>query len=107
MAKAGLGEMSLAYLNEDLVAASFFADYAYTTVYFTGVYERDLFDKGLSHFMVYDGICQSNLRGNYGQLTLGYFETQEKNSKISNIQFFKKGFAQKMDPVIFWTKELG
>lgn len=106
MAKAGLGEMTLAYLDEKLVAASFFADYVNTTHYFTGVYERELFDHGLSHYMVYDGICQSAARGNSKKLTLEYFDTYENDPKMCNIQFFKKGFAETLEPVIFWTKEL-
>ena len=106
MAKAGVGEMTLAYLDEKLVAASFFADYVNTTHYFTGVYERELFDHGLSHYMVYDGICQSAARGNSKKLTLEYFDTYESDPKMCNIQFFKKGFAETLEPVIFWTKEL-
>jgi hypothetical protein len=106
MAKAGGGEMTLAYLDEKLVAASFFADYVNKTYYFTGVYERELFEHGLSHYMVYDGICQSAARGNSKILTLGYFDTHETDSKAYNIQFFKKGFSESLEPVIFWTKRL-
>ena len=106
MAKAGAGEMTLAYLDEKLVAASFFADYVNTTHYFTGVYERELFDHGLSHYMVYDGVCQSAVRGNSKRLSFGNFDTHETDPKACNIQFFKKGFAETLEPVIFWTKEL-
>lgn len=106
MAKTGIGEMTLAYLDGKLVAASFFADYVNKTYYFTGVYERELFEHGLSHYMVYDGVCQSAARGNSKRLSFGNFDTHETDPKACNIQFFKKGFSEMLDPVILWTKEL-
>lgn len=101
--KQGLGELALAYYQGNLVAGSFFADYGDTTIYFTGVYERDLFDFGVSHFLLYDGIVRSYERGNTTRFSLGYFDTDIQDPKWYNIQFFKKGFCERLTPTILWS----
>lgn len=104
--KSGLGELILADYNNNLAAGSFFADYSDTSVYFTGVYDRNLFDFGISHFMLYEGINRSFERGNTSRFSLGYFDTDIKDPKWYNIQFFKKGFCQKLKPTIFWSNKI-
>lgn len=103
--KAGLGELILADYNTNLAAGSFFADYSDTSIYFTGVYDRNLFDFGISHFMLYEGINRSYKRGNTSRFSLGYFDTDIKDPKWYNIQFFKKGFCRELKPTIFWSNE--
>ena len=104
--KAGLGELILADYNNNLAAGSLFADYGYTSVYFTGVYDRNLFDFGISHFMLYQGINRSFERGHTSRFSLGCFDTDIKDPKWYNIQFFKKGFCQELRPTIFWFKAI-
>jgi hypothetical protein len=106
MIQEGFGELALARYNDSLVAGSLFADYGDTSIYFTGVYERDLFDFGLSHFLLYDGICRSHKRGNTSRFSLGYFDTNIKDPKWHNIHFFKKGFCEELRPTILWSKEI-
>ncbi|MBP6104561.1 MAG: GNAT family N-acetyltransferase, partial [Gammaproteobacteria bacterium] len=100
----GMGELALAYYQGNLVAGSLFADYGDTSIYFTGVYERDLFDFGVSHFLLYDGILRSYERGNTSKFSLGYFDTDIQDPKWYNIQFFKKGFCEKLIPTVLWSK---
>ena len=102
--RQGMGELALAYYQGNLVAGSLFADYGDTTVYFTGVYERDLFDFGVSHFLLYDGILRSYERGNTTRFSLGYFDTDIQDPKWYNIQFFKKGFCERLTPTVLWSK---
>lgn len=105
MIKSGLGELILADYNGQLAAGAFFADYDDASVYFTGVFDRELFDFGLSHFILYEGINRSFERGNTSRFSLGYFDTDIKDPKWYNIQFFKKGFCRELKPTIFWSKE--
>ena len=104
--KEGYGELILAEYKDNLVAGALFGDYGDMSIYFTGVYERELFDFGLSHFLVFDGICRSFERKNTSKFSLGYFNTDIKDNKFHNIQFFKKGFCKDFKPTIFWEKEI-
>ncbi len=106
MIKEGCGELILARYNDNLVAGSLFSDYGDTSIYFTGVYERDLFDFGVSHSLLYQGICRSHERGNTAKFSLGYFDTDIQDPKWYNIQFFKKGFCEKLVPTVLWSKKI-
>ncbi len=106
MLKAGFGEALLAHYQGDLVAAALFVDVYQTSIYCTGVYERDLFHYGLSHALLFEGICRSYQRGNATSFSLGYFDTDIKDPKWYDIQFFKKGFCRTLHPTIFWSKEV-
>ena len=103
MIQHGFGELILAYYQEKLVAGSLFTDQDDVSIYFTGAYERDLFEFGISHYLLYQGICRSYARGNASKFSLGYFDTDIKDSKFYNIQFFKKGFCEKLVPTILWS----
>ena len=106
MIKEGYAELTLGFYKDNLAAGSIFADYGNTSTYFTGVYERNLFDFGISHFLLYRGICRSYERGNTSKFSLGYFDTDIKDPKWYNIQHFKKGFCKELKPTIFWSKEI-
>ncbi len=106
MIEQGFGELILGYYQQDLVAGSLFIDQKDVTVYFTGVYERELFEFGISHYLLYKGICRFYERGNTSKFYLGYFDTNIKDSKLYNIQFFKKGFCDNLFPIILWSKEI-
>jgi hypothetical protein len=106
MVKKGFAELVLAQYKGHLVAGSLFADYADTSIYFSGVYERNLFDFGLSHFSLYNGICRSYERGNTSKFFLGHFDAGIKDPKWYNVNFFKKGFCEELQPTILWSKEI-
>lgn len=106
MIQKGFSELTLATYNNQLVAGAIFSDYGNTSIYSTGVYERSLFDFGLSHFILYEGIIRSFNRCLTSKFSLGYFDTDIRDPKWYNIQFFKKGFCEKLAPVIFWSKKV-
>lgn len=101
---AGYGELILGYLKKRLVAGSLILDQNEVSNYAVGVYERDLFKFGLSHFILYKGICRSFERGKTKHFSLGLFESTVKDPKVYNIQFFKKGFCPILKPVLIWIK---
>lgn len=106
MIEEGVGELVLAKYSDQIIAGSLFADYADTSIYFTGVYERDLFEFGVSHFLVYEGISSAYRRNFTSMFSLGYFDTDIEDPKWYNIQFFKKGFCDSLIPIVFWSKEI-
>ena len=60
----GTAELSLAYLEQDqLVGCVYVADAGETSYYSMGIFNRELFDKPLSHFPVYDAILRAKSRG--------------------------------------------
>lgn len=105
MVEKGYGELLLAYYQGSLVAGSLFTDEGDVSTYCTGVYERELFEFGLSHYLIYQGICRSRMRGT-SQFSLGYFDTDISDPKWYKIQFFKKGFCEKLTPTILWSKNI-
>lgn len=102
MLEQGFGELILGYHNGALVAGSLFLDQHGKSIYATGVYERSLFEFGLSHYLLYYGICRSYARGTK-IFSIGDFATNIEDSKLYNIQFFKKGFSQALVPTILWS----
>lgn len=104
MLEQGFGELGLAYYEDNLVAGSLFVDFNDVSIYFTGVYERDLFHLGISHYLLYNGICRLHEKKLTSAFSLGYFDTDIQDQKWYNIQFFKKGFCEKLTPVILWSK---
>lgn len=107
MVEQGFGELILANYQGNLVAGSLFIDQFEMTVYFTGVYERELFEYGISHYMLYHGIQRMHERGKSKVMTLGNFDTDITDRKLYNIQFFKKGFSNNFAPTILWRKKIG
>lgn len=102
----GYGELILGFYQDQLVAGSLFIDQSYKSIYFTGVYERKLFKYGISHFLLYDGICRSHLRGNSELFYIGNFDFNTIDKKLEDIQFFKKGFCENITTNILWKKNL-
>lgn len=106
MIKNAHAELILAYLNDELVAGSFIADFGIQSIYFTGVYNRDLFKHGISHYLVYKSIVESFHRGKTLFFSLGDFDAGITDDKWFNIQFFKKGFCKDLTPQIIWSKTI-
>ena len=103
MIKNAHAELILAYLNDDLVAGSFIADFGIQSIYFTGVYNRDLFKHGISHYLIYKSIVESFHRGKTLFFSLGDFDAGITDNKWFNIQFFKKGFCKDLFPQTIWN----
>ena len=106
MIEKGKGELIMAHLDNEVVGGSLFTDQLNYSTYFTGVYERDLFQYGLSHYLLYLGIVRSFERKQTAFFSLGRFDTDIQDPKWYNIQFFKKGFASQLIPTVIWTKKI-
>jgi lipid II:glycine glycyltransferase (peptidoglycan interpeptide bridge formation enzyme) len=99
----GLGELALAYLDDHkLVAGTMTFDGSEVTYYASGVYERELFDRPLAHFPLYDAILRSRGR------SMKFFDLGAMPSKGAasekeyNIGFFKRGFATFVEMHLVW-----
>lgn len=103
MLQQGYGEIILGYLNEELIAGALFIDFENTTYYGVAVYERSLFEYGLSHYVVFLGICRAAERGRTSQFLLGTYDPNLTNTKERNIQMFKKGFCPQLSTQIVWS----
>lgn len=91
---AGRGELSLGFLDDGrLVTGTLVVDATTTAYYASGVYERELFDKPLGHFPVFDAIVRAGARG-IRTFDLGeIFPAGAADEKEVQIGFFKKGFT--------------
>jgi hypothetical protein len=91
---AGRGELSLGLLADGrLVTGTLVLDAGNTAYYASGVYERELFDKPLGHFPVFDSILRAGARG-LVRYDLGeIFPDGAASGKEVQIGFFKKGFS--------------
>ena len=105
MIAQGQGYLILGYLEAELVSSALFLQQYQYNSYAVGVYERSLFQHGISHYLLYEGIIQNQNRLNL-PLRLGHFNTHETNEKNHNIQKFKKGFCSTLHPMILWSKKL-
>lgn len=90
------GELMLGYLDGKLVAGTLVLENNKTSLYGVGVYDRSLFNFGISHYMVYDAVIRSYERGKSSNFDFGLLDDNVQDSKIKNIQFFKKGFVPEL-----------
>ncbi len=100
---AGGGEILLASLdNAQLVAATMVLDGASVAYYGSGVYDRDHFDKPLTHWPLWLGMLHSAERG------MTVFDLGEvppagsASAKEVNIGYFKRGFASRIASWLVW-----
>jgi hypothetical protein len=91
---AGRGELSLGFLDDGrLVTGTLVVDAGTNAYYASGVYERELFDKPLGHFPVFDAIMRAGARG-LVRFDLGeIYPDGAASEKEVQIGFFKKGFT--------------
>ncbi|TCS62999.1 GNAT family N-acetyltransferase [Varunaivibrio sulfuroxidans] len=103
---AGNGELSLAALKDGppLVCATYSVSAGKTGYYASGVYDRDLFDKPLAHFPVFDAMVRAARRG-IGAYDLGEIVPRGAGApdKDVRIGFFKKGFVARCRLTLTWT----
>jgi len=90
----GRGELGLGFLEDGrLVTGTLVVDAAAASYYASGVYERELFDKPLGHFPVFDAMLRAGARGT-ATFDLGeIFPAGAADEKEVQIGFFKKGFT--------------
>lgn len=103
-AAAGNGEAILAYdaADEVLVSAALVLDGDRDAVYYSGVYDRQRFDKPLGHWPLYDAILRSKARG-LKRFILGELPAAGAASeKERNIAYFKRGFATDILQEVVW-----
>ena len=87
-------ELSLGYLDDNHLAVGTLIVFAAETAYYaSGVYDRDMFDKPLGHFPVFDAILRASKRGmkifDLGEI----FPVGMATDKEVQIGFFKRGFT--------------
>ena len=87
-------ELSLGYLDDNHLAVGTLVVFAAETAYYaSGVYDRDMFDKPLGHFPVFDAILRASKRGmkifDLGEI----FPVGMATDKEVQIGFFKRGFT--------------
>jgi Acetyltransferase (GNAT) domain len=99
--RAGHGELLLAELDGQLAAGSLFIDGTQTTIYMTGVYDREL-DKPLAHYLVWHGMERAAARG-MATLELGDIHLKaDVDDKLFAIGYFKRGFATHIEQWTDW-----
>jgi spore coat polysaccharide biosynthesis protein SpsF (cytidylyltransferase family) len=98
----GAGELVLADLDGRLVAGSLFIDGSEICIYASGVYDRAMFDKPLSHYPVWLAIERAHTRG-MKTLELGVVHNKGTVSdKEYQIGYFKRGFATHIEEFTVW-----
>jgi len=99
----GSGELILASYEGSLVAGTMVIDGATTAFYASGAYQRDNFDKPLTHWPLWLAMLHAYERG------MTYFDLGEihlasaASPKEVNIGYFKRGFATSLVSWIAWT----
>lgn len=103
--RAGRSELIVGYLaGHGMVSAAYFIDHGRTTTYGVGVFERSLFDKPISHCVMYQGMQRAKQRG---QTVFQVGEVPARNEvdeKGFDIGYFKSGFVPQLTPAIEWTR---
>lgn len=98
----GGGELILGTLDGRLVSAILFVDGTRTTIYMTGVFDREHFDKPLAHYVMWLGMERAKARGR-ARFELGDVEfrglVDDKNYQIG---YFKRGFATRLATHLVW-----
>jgi hypothetical protein len=100
---SGHGELVLASLEGELVAATMVVDGDAVAYYASGVYDRDRFDKPLTHWPLWLAMLHACERGmqrfDLGEVPLAGVASD----KEVNIGYFKRGFATNIVPWIEWN----
>lgn len=100
---SGQGEVILGYLDDELVSGVYTRFSGTHAYYGTGVFDREKFDKPISHWPIYDSIIRSR---DYGcqYYDIGNFYTPGVVSdKEYSIGYFKKGFTSRYEISLIWT----
>ncbi|MEZ5790303.1 MAG: hypothetical protein R3D34_05805 [Nitratireductor sp.] len=97
------GFLCTGLLDGEMVAATYVFHDTSSALYGTGVYERDLFEKPISHWPIYASIVKCMEMG-LEHFDLGeVFLPADASEKEKSIGFFKKGFSQYTTSRCVWT----
>jgi hypothetical protein len=100
---AGRGELVLAFWDGELVAGTLVIDGVDTSLYSSGVYDRERFDKPMAHWPIWHAMLRASERGriefDLGSLPLPGVATPKEFA----IGYFKRGFATSIKTSIAWT----
>jgi hypothetical protein len=103
----GGGELIMAYFEGRLVAGSMFIDGTATSIYASGVYDRERFNKPLAHYPVWLGMERTQGR-RLRTLELGaVYERGAVSEKEYQIGYFKRGFATRLESQRLWRWQTG
>lgn len=102
--RANRGELMLGSLGGRRVLGSIFIDSGPVTHYFSAAYDRDHFDKPLSHWPLFLAMLRAKERGRRW-FDLGEVESPDvgKGDKEARIAFFKKGFTSRLAQATEWV----
>jgi hypothetical protein len=102
MITEGHGELTLGFLDDELVSGMMTFDGTEIAYYASGVYDRSKFDKPLGHFPLYDAILRCRQRG-LRVFDLGHLPAKGTVSdKEYQIGYFKRGFATDIEMRLAW-----
>lgn len=101
--EAGSAELIVGTHNDQMVACSHIFYDETTALYGTGVYERDLFSKPISHWPVFFSMLRAAERGNRIFNLGDVYVPGEADRKVRNIAYFKKGFAPEVTAQTIWS----
>lgn len=103
--KEGKAILGLGYFDGDLVAATYMLCHGGFALYGTGVYDRNRFDKPISHWPLFATLVKAYECGallcDIGEV----FPRPGVSDKERNIAFFKKGFTGYVVDEEFWQIE--
>ncbi len=101
-AVSGYGEILLGFLGDRPVAGMVVTDGMARSYYASGAYVRELFDKPLGHWLLFQAILSAKSRNRLtfeiGEILLG----PDADPKIAQISMFKKGFTKNLEQRIIW-----
>jgi hypothetical protein len=104
MIRGDRGELLLSYLDgHGLVGGSLFLDTGVTTTYGVGVYDRDLFDKPLSHAPMFTAMLRAKQRGQRSFVIGDVPPAGRVTDKEFSIGQFKSGFSDTLLTTVDWT----
>jgi hypothetical protein len=107
MIKANRAELILGSLvGHGMVAGALFLDTGATTTYGVGVYNRDLFDKPLSHAPIFAGMLRARERGQKIFMVGDIPAAQSADDKGFSIGWFKGGFSEDLIAGLEWTYDV-
>jgi len=94
--KAGKAELYQGYLDDQLIASTYCFFNTQTSLYGTGVYDREMFDKKISHWPMYFAMLRAK-ELNIEKFRLGEtYPIDTSDKKTLDLGFFKKGFTSRV-----------
>lgn len=107
MIKANRAELVLGSLDEHgVVAGALMLDTGQITTYGVGVYDRQLFDKPLSHAPIFAGVLRAKERGQTMFMVGDIPPAKSADDKGFSIGWFKGGFSEELISAVEWSYQV-